>query len=213
MHFTLMEKLIALELLSEAKTEQELIKALSKKEEFSEEKFRKALNHLKELEFIEEKEGKLNLSKELLDEFKKRKEIEEKDSFRLKIHAFIEIQAIERNLLEQQIEKIEEALKKEKDFTIYSLHKEEIIKLEENYSSFIDVVLSFKNFQALIKFILFYGPTSIEIIKPERIEFSAFELQEGLLDLIGMLQKYAAVTLKLMNRQELNEFYKKLLKK
>jgi hypothetical protein len=28
-----------------------------------------------------------------------------------------------------------------------------------------------------------------------------------------MLQKYAAVTLKLMNRQELNEFYKKLLKK
>jgi len=208
-----MEKLIALELLSEAKTEQELIKALSKKEEFSEEKFRKALNHLKELEFIEEKEGKLNLSKELLDEFKKRKEIEEKDSFRLKIHAFIEIQAIERNLLEQQIEKIEEALKKEKDFTIYSLHKEEIIKLEENYSSFIDVVLSFKNFQALIKFILFYGPTSIEIIKPERIEFSAFELQEGLLDLIGMLQKYAAVTLKLMNRQELNEFYKKLLKK
>lgn len=213
--FTLTEKMIAFELLSGEKNKKELVESLKKKIDFDNQKFDAAIERLQKLKFVEEKEGKYFLSKDLLAEFKKIKEIEEKDSFRLKLRAFIEIQAIERSLLEQQLEKIETALKKEKDFTIYNLYREEIIKNEEDsyYSSFIDVILTVRNFQALIKFVIFYGPTAIEIIKPARIDFSVYELQEGLLDLIQMIQKYTEFALKLMNRQELEEFNKQLLKK
>ena len=64
-----------------------------------------------------------------------------------------------------------------------------------------------------MKFIIFYAPTAIEIIKPAKITFDAFELQEGILDLSEFLQKASNEMLKLMNRQELEQFHSKLYKK
>ena len=81
------------------------------------------------------------------------------------------------------------------------------------YSSFLDVNFSVKSFSALVRFMIFFGPTSVEVIKPDKITFSAQDLQDGLIDLSDMVQGYTEYITKLMNRQELESFNRELHKK
>jgi len=155
---------------------------------------------------------KYKLRQNIIEEVKKRKEISEKDAFRLRIRAIIEFKAIESTLLKKHLGKIKEALNKEKPFTIYDIAEAEIVEEEEMFSSFLEVNLSVKDFPSLIRFLFYYGPTNIEIIKPKKLEFNHFEFQEGLIELADIFQKYADFFTKHLNQEELDKFYKKVYK-
>lgn len=159
------------------------------------------------------KEGyptKYRLRQDIIDELKKRKKISEEDSFKIKIRAIIELKAIEQTLLEKHVKKIIEAIKQEINFTIYSIESAEIVEEEEMYSTFIEVTLTVKDYSTLILFLFYYGPTSIEVIKPNKLELSQAEFQDGLVQLSGIFQKYADFMLKHLNKEELNKFYKNI---
>ncbi|MDD2531283.1 MAG: hypothetical protein PHO61_01170 [Candidatus ainarchaeum sp.] len=202
------QKKIALLLLSEPKTEEELHKQLN----LPYDKLSIELKQMLKLGLVL-KEGyptKYRLRQDIIDELKKRKKISEEDSFKIKIRAIIELKAIEQTLLEKHVKKIIEAIKQEINFTIYSIESAEIVEEEEMYSTFIEVTLTVKDYSTLILFLFYYGPTSIEVIKPNKLELSQAEFQDGLVQLSGIFQKYADFMLKHLNKEELNKFYKNI---
>ncbi|MBS3057581.1 MAG: hypothetical protein J4415_03035 [Candidatus Diapherotrites archaeon] len=171
------------------------------------------LKQMLKLGLIEKLPGfpiKYALRKGISSELERRKGIEVEDPNKLRLKIIIEIQAIEENLLKKQIDDITKALGKEETFTIYALEPAEIIKEGEHYSSYLDVNLSVKNFKALVRLMFFYGPTSVEVIKPKEYKFSAADLQDALVDFAQMVHNYTEYITKLMNRKELDEFYGKV---
>lgn len=209
-HFTDEQKKIALLLLNEPKTEE----ALNKQLNIPYDKLTVELKNMLKLNLIS-KEGyptKYRLRQEIIDEVQKRKKIAEKDAFRLRVRGIIEFKAIEENLLKRHMDKIVDALKKEPNFTIYSVTKADAVedKGDEMFSSFIEANLSVKDFPSLIRFLFYYAPSTIEVIKPDKIDFSNYEFQEGLLSLTEIFQKYADFISKHLTKEELNGFYKEL---
>jgi len=204
------QKRIALLLLHEAKTAEDLNKQLSIP-------YNKLVDELKAMLKLGviEREGyptKYRLKKNIASEVQRRKKIAEEDMNKLRLHAFIEMHAIEPELLKKQIAKIKETIQKDKVFTVYSIEEAEVAKEGEYYSTFLDINFSVKDFPALIRFMFFYGPSSMEVIKPDRVELSARDLQEGLVDLADMIQKYSGYITKILNQEELQKFHEQLYK-
>ncbi|MGI6589042.1 MAG: hypothetical protein ACOX1V_00040 [Candidatus Iainarchaeum sp.] len=202
------QKKIALLLLSEPKTEEELNKQLN----IPYDKLGIELKQMLKLGLVL-KDGyptKYRLRQDIIDELNKRKKISEEDSFKIKVRAIIELKAIEKTLLERHVNKVIEAIKKETNFTVYGIDSAEIIEEDNMYSTFIETTLTVKDFSTLILFLFYYGPTSIEVIKPNKLDISQAEFQDGLVQLSGIFQKYANVMMKNLNKEELNKFYKKI---
>lgn len=209
-HFSDEQKKIALLLLNEPKTEE----ALNKQLNIPYDKLTVELKNMLKLGLIS-KEGyptKYKLRQDIIDEVQKRKKIAEKDAFRIRVRGIIEFKAIEENLLKRHMDKIVDSLKKEPNFTVYSVTNAEIIedKEDEMFASFIEANLSVKDFPSLIRFLFYYAPSSIELIKPDKVDFSNYEFQEGLLSLTEIFQKYADFITKHLTKEELNKFYKDL---
>ena len=202
------QKKIALLLLSEPKTEEELHKQLN----LPYDKLSIELKQMLKLGLVL-KEGyptRYRLRQDIIDELQKRKKISDQDSFKIKVSAIIELKAIQKNLLEKHLQKIIDAIKSEKNFTIYNIAPAEVVEEGEMYSSFIEVTLTVKDFSTLMLFLFYYGPTSIEVIKPDKLEITQAEFQDGLVQLSGIFQKYADFMLKHLNKEELNKFHKDL---
>lgn len=204
------QKKIALLLLSEPKTEEELHKQLN----LPYDKLSVDLKEMLKLSLVT-KEGyptKYRLRQDIINELQKRKKIAEEDSFKIKVNAMIELKAVEPTLLKKHLGKIKEALEKEKNFTIYSIKDAEIIEEGDMYSTFVEVVLTVKDLTTLIAFLFYYGPSTVELMKPSKIEFSQAEFQDGLVYLSEIFQKYATFTMKNLKKDELDKFYNSLYK-
>ncbi len=156
---------------------------------------------------------KYSLEKGITETLRERKETESKDHFKVRLRAVIEMQAIDESLLEQHLSQIEEMLKNEKDYTIYAMKRAEIQKSGEYYSSFIDLNFSARDFKAMVRFVFFYGPSVIEVLKPNRVEFGAEDLQNALVQMSVLVQAYSEEITRLMNRKELEEFNQSLYSK
>jgi hypothetical protein len=202
------QKKIALLLLSEPKTEEELHKQLN----LPYDKLSVELKQMLKLNLVL-KEGyptKYKLRQDIVDELRKRKKIAEEDSFKIKLRAIIELRAVEENLLKKHLEKIKESLEKEKNFTVYGLNVADIVEEDEMFSSFVETTITVRDFKTLIGFLFYYGPTTIEIMKPEKIEFSQFEFQEGIVSLAEIFQKYADYITKNLTKQQLDKFNREI---
>ena len=58
----------------------------------------------------------------------------------------------------------------------------------------------------MVRLMFYYAPITIEVLKPEKIELYAGDLQEALVDMAGLVHAYADQITKLMNRKELEQF-------
>ena len=206
MAFTEEQKRIAMLLMNEAKTEDELNKQLN----MPYDKLANELKNMLKLKVII-KEGyptKYRLKAEIVEEVKKRKKIAEQDAYKIRFRGIIDFQAITPELLEKHMGKIKEALEKEKVFTIYSIDVADAEHDDENemYSAFMEVNLTVKDFASLIRFLFYYGPSTIEVIRPSKIEFSQYEFEAGLVDLATIFQKYANYFTKKLTKEELAKF-------
>jgi len=153
-----------------------------------------------------------SLHGKIVEEVSRRKKLEEDDKNKLRIRAVIEIQAITEELVKDHLNKLEKALSEDKNYLVYAIETAPIEKLSSSdyHSSFLDVNFSVKTFSSLVRFMIFFGPTSVEVIKPEKAVFAAQDLQDGLVDLADMVQGYTEYITRLMNRQELESFHRQL---
>ena len=172
-----------------------------------------ALKHLMKLKIVV-KEGyppKYRLSDHIRESLKR--DMEEVEG--IKIHAVIEAQAIEEELVRKALEQMKRNLNKERGVHIVSANPSEIRKDEETgmYSAFMDLVLVFEGFEPLMHFLFFYGPSVVEVLGPERVSFDMGDLQRGLLEAASMIQGYVAYITKLMSEKELRDFNKQLFQR
>ncbi len=150
------------------------------------------------------------LKEEIADKARKRKELAEVDDHPVRLKVTIEAQAPERSTVEKALKDIEVALRKEKDFVIYDCVLEKLIQAGNHYSSFLEVNLSTKNFRAIMRLLFFYGPSSIEVLKPDKWTINADDLQDGLVDAANMVYGYNDYIIKQMTKKELQDFSQRL---
>ncbi|MFH0970199.1 MAG: hypothetical protein V1776_01935, partial [Candidatus Diapherotrites archaeon] len=146
------------------------------------------------------------LKEEVVQELKRRKGIEADDDNPFRVRILIEVQGIEEELVKRQVDKIIDNLRKEPFFKIYASTIEPIEKVEDKYSTFADVNLSVRDFRGLVRLMFFYGPASVEVIKPQKIVFELDDFQNGLVDMTEMVHAYADYIMGLLSRKKVEEF-------
>lgn len=204
------QKKIALALFEGPLALEEIAKHLT----ISGEELQKELERMLELKVLEENEGIFSLKKEVVKELQKRKELSESDSFKLRLLAYIELQALEEEMLSKQLNSIVEKIKQNDDVTVYSVEIAPIEKQQtsEYYSSYIEVNFTIRDFTSLIQFMFYYGPSTVEVLKPGKMEIQASDLQDALAELSDINSKYTNYIASSMNKKELEEFNKKIQK-
>lgn len=146
------------------------------------------------------------LDEKVASEMKRRKSIENEDDNVFRVRIMLEVQGIEESLVKKQAEKILENLAKEPFFKIYASKIENVVQVEEKFSTFAEVNLSVRDFRALVRLMFFYGPASIEVVKPAKIEFTLNDFQDGLVDMSEMVHAYAEYIMGLLSRKQVEEF-------
>mgnify|MGYP000335993979 CR=1 FL=1 len=208
MKFSELQKRIAISLINGSKTAEDLAKELNAS-------YAEIIDELKKMMKLNliEKEGfptKYKLKEFIVNELKRRREIASADPNKLRLKAIIEVKAISEELLKKELQKVKELLQNEKDFTIYSITVADPIKEAEHYSAYLDVELSLKDFRAISKLLFFYGPTALEVLKPEKITFAADDLQDALVEMASYIHSYNQYIARILNKTKLDEFRKQL---
>ena len=168
------------------------------------------LKEMEKLGLAEKKGDFYSLKPEIVKEVRRRKELEEQDFFKVRLKAFVEAQALSKWEVEKLLAELKEKMEKDPDYKIYNIEEGAPAKQEDYYSGFIEVNFSAKDFNAIIKFVLVFGPSTVEVVKPRKVEFTAFELQEGLMDLTDWAYKYNAFIKRHMKREQIEGFNKTL---
>lgn len=155
---------------------------------------------------------KYSLKKEIMEELKRRKSISMDDENPIRLKVVIDVQALVEEVAEKSLTEVEKALRAEKEFTVYDIFKAKPMSQGDTVTSYLEADLSVKDFKSLVRLMYFFGPTSVEVIKPKKLELSIDDLQEGLMDMAEMIQAYNYHVLKTMKKSELESFQKKLFK-
>ena len=206
-----LQKRIALLLMHEPKTAEDLNKQLN----IPYSQLMEELKGMLKLDLIS-KEGfptYYKLKENIAQEIQRRKALSEKDENKIRLKAIIEFQAAKKDSLASGMKKVREMLEKEPDFQIYAINPAEVIQEGEHFSSYFDINLSLKDFRAITKLVFSYSPSSIEVLKPRKIELSADDLQDSLVDMSDIVQSYLQTIQKFMNKSELETFREKVVKK
>ncbi len=131
----------------------------------------------------------------------------------IKIHAIVEAQSVDENLLKKALENILKKIKKEPGMHIIKQNVSEITSTDVgSYTGYVELDMAFEGFEPLMRFLFHYGPSVIEVVGPEKIIIDSSDLQRGLLDAAGMIQGYVEYISQLMTKKELEEFNKNLWK-
>jgi len=208
--FTSEQKKIAILLLNSPKTVDELQKQMGLPYDDLNENLR-AMLKLKLLK-VEGYPQKYHLMPNIVEAVKRRKEIAEKDPFDLRVKAIVEAKAVETEFLKKQVKELRETIEKDKNFTIYAIYEAEPMEEQGHYSTYLEINFSAKDFSSLVKFMYFYGPTSIEVLKPQKVVLAMDDLQDALMEMAEMIQSYNEAMLRSMAKSELEEFAKNLYK-
>ncbi len=133
------------------------------------------------------------------------KKIEEQVKKRMKegwirTSMMIEAMAISKEAVESALRKHVERMEKEKCILIYKKDFQETIEVErplpnipKGFSRVVDIEAVAENFDRLVYIVLNYGPSSIEILEPEKMEIDAGQAQGILNTIATMIHRFAAM--------------------
>ena len=131
---------------------------------------------------------------DIRDEIKKRR----KESW-LEVWFSIEVLGIDENIAKDSLSKHIEKLSHVKDTFIYEKDFKDIKKVknplkgvEEAYSQVVNVKFFVKSLPILLNVVLTYGPSSIEIMGPDKKDVNAAEIQDIANVLAGLVHQFAA---------------------
>ena len=117
----------------------------------------------------------------------------------MKVSLIFEVLGTTREIVEKSLKEHIEKLEKIK--TIF-LYKKDLSKIEEvekpmknvekAYSQIVETEAMIKDIKTLIIITISYGPSSIEILEPKKIEISAGEIQDISNMISGIIHRFAA---------------------
>jgi DNA-binding HxlR family transcriptional regulator len=196
-----LKKVIAQRLSKGKKTEDDLQKEIPNA---SYELLSKALKDLLFLKLIK-KEGfpvEYSLSEELLKKLNQRKELAANDKNNIRVSILIESKADNKKALREGMEKIINKLKEDKSFVIYDMDLAEIVVHDDLFSTYISGDVSCASLSEVFRLVYYYGVTSIDVIKPEKLVVPLSDLQESLLTIVDMTHGYAEMIFNLNKKVE-----------
>ncbi|MEK6958281.1 MAG: hypothetical protein AABW99_04875 [archaeon] len=206
--FTEEQKRVALLLLNAPKTVDELNKQLGIPFDELNDNLRQMLR-LKVVK-VEGYPQKYKLMENIAEAVKRRKDIQEKDPFNLRISAVIEFRGVEEMFLKKSMDEIEKKIKADKNYTIYDVFRAKPMAEHGHVTSYLEVNLSARDFTSLVRFLYFFGPTSVEVLSPKRVVLAMDDLQDAFMEMVEMIHSYNNAMLKSMSKGELEEFAKGL---
>ncbi|HIE33580.1 MAG TPA: hypothetical protein EYP86_00365 [Candidatus Altiarchaeales archaeon] len=127
---------------------------------------------------------------------------------------FIEVQGNNKELAEKALENtIFNAMANERDVDLlyvkfYDIRKD---KDQEFFSGVVEVKLLTRDFRTLVRVVMRYGPTAIELIEPDKIAMKMDEMQSLLADASEICQAYSSRLLALLKDEERRDLYQKIL--
>jgi len=169
-----------------------------------------SLRNMLQLKLIK-KEGfpvKYLLSEEIKEKLSQRKNTRESDKNPIKVNVIIESKSNDKEKLRLGMESILKSLKEAKIYVIYDVKLADIVVHDDLFSTYIEAELSCLNLSQLLHLIYYFGVTSIDVIKPEKLSLPISDFQESLFTIIDMTHGYADMIFKLKSE---NEQLRKLL--
>jgi DNA-binding HxlR family transcriptional regulator len=187
-----LKKVIAQRLSLGEKTEDELQKEIPNA---SYDLLSKALKSLLFLKLIK-KQGfpvKYSLSEELLKKLNARKDIAANDKNQIRVSILIESKSDNKKSLREGMEQIVVKLKEDKRYVVYDLEVADIVVHDDLFSTYISGEISCASLSEVFRLIYFYGVTSIDVIKPEKLQVPISDLQEALITMVDITHGYADI--------------------
>ncbi len=130
----------------------------------------------------------------------KMKELEDKKW--MKVGLIFEVLGMNKEIVEKSLKEHIEKLEKIKTSLIYKKNFSKIEKVEKPmkgietaYSQIVETEVMVQDLKTLIVITISYGPSSIEILKPNKIEVSAGEIQDIANMISGVIHQIAAAGL------------------
>lgn len=111
----------------------------------------------------------------------------------LRIKAIIEILGKPKEHVEKTIANVINELKKREGLTLINEKIAKTKKLENFFSSYVDVELKLSSMDQLIDFCFDFLPSNVEIIEPEEINLDSHLLAEYMNDLLAKLHQQSMV--------------------
>ena len=117
------------------------------------------------------------------------------------LHArmFFEVLAIEEEVTKKSLREHLDKINKMDNIKIVSEKFEEVTKIDKPkkgidvaYSQIVDVDVVVSSFENLLYSVIFFGPSSIEIIEPKKFELNVTEAQNMVNAVAEIMHKYAA---------------------
>jgi len=101
---------------------------------------------------------------------------------------------VEKSLKEhiEKLEKIKTIFLYKKDFSKIEEVEKPMKNVEKAYSQIVETEAMIKDIKTLIIIAISYGPSSIEILEPKKIEISAGEIQDISNMISGVIHRFAA---------------------
>ncbi|MCD4739848.1 hypothetical protein K8R43_01500 [archaeon] len=196
MQYTDEEAKISSALVKESKKLSALCAELNMKEE----QVKKALDTLKEKGLVREREGVYflhgNVRSGILGK-------EETPDWPFKVHAIIEGQSKDKQVLEKANNVLIINLKKEKMIKACDFVEEDILKEGRLYYVMFECDVYAKHFEDLVYFVIKYGPASIEFEDPGKFTMNRNEAQGILMDISTTLHSYMQTIHQLRQDQEI----------
>ncbi len=151
---------------------------------------------LKELLFLKliKKEGypvKYALSEDLVKKLNTRKELAANDKNNIRVSILIESKADNKKGLREGMDQILTKLKADEKYVIYDLDIAEIVVHDDLFSTYISGEVSCASLSEVFRLVYYYGVTSIDVIRPEKLTVSMSDLQESLITIVDMTHGYA----------------------
>ena len=130
----------------------------------------------------------------------KMKELEDKKW--MKVGLIFEVLGMNKEIVEKSLKEHIEKLEKIKTSLIYKKNFSKIEKVEKPmkgietaYSQIVETEVMVQDLKTLIVITISYGPSSIEILKPNKMEVSAGEIQDIANMISGVIHQIAAAGL------------------
>lgn len=197
-----LRELIAKSLSKGSKTDEDL------KKEIPDAKYEEILSVLKNMLSLKliTKEGfpvKYSLSQDIIKTLEKRKELSATDKNPIRVSIIIESKSDSKSALREAMEKILTSLKEDKAYFVYDSSLAEIVVHDDLFSTYISAEVSCADLFNLFRLIYYYGVTSIDVLKPEKLNIGISDLQNSLQTMVDMVHGYADIIYDLKKKNDL----------
>jgi hypothetical protein len=124
-----------------------------------------------------------------------------KEEYPFEFVCFIEATGFDKTSVENSLNFLKEKIEKE-PLQILESELGEPIENEGMWTGYIHLRASAKTFRDIVYFIFNYGPSSLELLKPNKHEFSMEEMHDILNDIAGGVHHYISYIGELMMKQK-----------